>query len=127
MKSTFHIDTPKNLITVQMLGPITVADEIVFIDTVVADPKFKIGMNTIADMTEAEYDWTMQDIDQFRSWVRSNEKRLGPCKWALLSNGGVTLSNAKLFVVLHEIHPNNIQIKLFTNRFDAIKWLKGAD
>lgn len=127
MKSTFHIDTSKNMVVVQMRGKVTVADEIAFVDKVVIDPKFKIGMHTIADLTEAEYDWSMQDIDQFRTWVRANEKRLGPCKWAILSDGGVTLSNAKLFIVLHEIHPTIVKVKLFTNRFDAIKWLNSPD
>lgn len=127
MKSTFHIDSTQNLVVVRMAGPISVEQETEFIEAVVADPKFKVGMNSITDLTEAEYDWSMQDIDAFRSWVRTHEKRLGPCKWALLSNGGVTLSNAKLFIVLHEIHPNGIRVKLFTNRFDAIKWLGSAD
>ncbi len=127
MISSYHIDEANGLIVVKMIGPITVADQIAFVDKVVADPKYQKGMNSISDLTEAVFDWGLAEIDQFRSYVYSISENIGPCKWALISRGGITLISAKLFIVLHNIRFERVKIKLFSGKFDAIKWLENRD
>jgi hypothetical protein len=127
MKSSFYFDKSRNLIVVEKTGTVSVDEDIALITKIRADASYRPGMNSIIDMTTAIYDWGMKDIDRFRLHVHEMAKEMGPTKWALVSNGGVTLSNAKLYVMLHEVRPSNLNLKLFTARFDAIKWLESDD
>ncbi len=127
MKSSFYFDKTRNLIVIEKNGPVSVDEDIALISKIRADANYQPGMNSIIDMSTAVYDWGMKDIDRFRMHVHEMAKEMGPTKWALVSNGGVTLSNAKLYVMLHEVRPSNLNLKLFTARFDAIKWLESDD
>jgi hypothetical protein len=127
VRYSYYFDNAKNLVVVKKVGPVTVAEDIEFINKVLADPKFRKGMSSTSDLTEAVYDWSMQDIDKFRSYVSSILDRLGKCKWALISKGGITTTNARLFILLHDVNVENLKIKLFSNNFDAIKWLSSSE
>lgn len=127
MNSQYYIDDVKNLVVLTRVGLITVDDDVAMHKVVLADPKFKKGMNALIDMTEATYDWGLQEMDQFRTYINAIAKQIGARKWALVSDGGVTQSNAKLFMVLHDLQPHGLSIKLFTNKFEAIKWLSSDD
>ena len=127
MKSSYYFDKSRNLIVIEKTGTVSVDEDIALITQIRADAKYSPGMNSIIDLTTAIYDWGMKDIDRFRLHVHEMAKEMGPTKWALVSNGGVTLSNAKLYVMLHEVRPSNLNLKLFTARFDAIKWLESGD
>lgn len=127
MKFSYYFDKTRNLIVVEKQGPVTVDEDIESIAKIRADANYRPGMNSIIDLTGAVYDWGMKDIDRFRMHVHEMAKEMGPTKWALVSNNGVTLSNAKLYVMLHEVRPSNLNLRLFTARFDAIKWLESND
>ncbi len=127
MKFSYYFDKSRNLIVVEKSGPVSVDEDIDLIAKIRADANYQKGMNSIIDMTSAVYDWGMKDIDRFRMHVHEMAREMGPTKWALVSNGGVTLSNAKLYIMLHEVRPTNLNLKLFTARFDAIKWLESKD
>jgi len=123
MKSQYYIDETKSLLVLKRVGPISVDDDIALHKVILADPKFRKGMNSLIDMTDATYDWGLQEMDQFRTYINAVAKQIGARKWALVSNGGVTQANAKLFTVLHDLQPHGLAIKLFSNKFEAIKWL----
>ena len=127
MKSEYYIDQTKNLLVLKRVGPISVTDDITLHKVVLADPKYRKGMNSLIDMTEATYDWGLQEMDQFRTYINAIAKQIGARKWALVSDGGVTQANAKLFLVLHDLQPHGLTIKLFSNKFEAIKWLAKED
>lgn len=127
MNSSYYIDEVKNLVVLKRVGSITVEDDIAMHKLIMADPKYRKGMNSLIDMSEATYDWGLQEMDQFRSYINAIAKHLGPRKWALVSNGGITQANAKLFTVLHDLQPHGLTLKLFSNKFEAIKWLGKED
>jgi hypothetical protein len=116
-----------NLLVAKRSGPITVSEEIALVKEALSDPGYKAGMNVLCDMTEAEYDWSLEDIDRYRNFVRSHLGTLGTSKWALLTKGGATHASGKLYILLHGLRPGTLQVRLFPNRFDAIKWLGSAD
>jgi len=127
MKSSYYIDEARNLVVLEKVGLITVDEDITQHKVIIADPKYRKGMNSLIDMTRATYEWGLQDIDRFRTYLNSISKHIGNRKWALVSDGGITQANAKLFVVLHDLQPHGLNIKLFPNKFDAIKWLGNSD
>ncbi len=127
MKSEYYIDERKNLLVLTRTGLISVDDDVAMHKVVLADPNYKKGMNSLIDMTDATYDWGLQEMDQFRQYINSMAKQIGVRKWAIVSNGGITQANAKLFTVLHDLQPHGLTIKLFTNKFEAIKWLTKED
>ena len=127
MKSNYYIDEARNLVVLEKVGKISVEEDIAQHKLIVADPKYRKGMNSLIDMTKAVYDWGLQDMDRFRTYINAVAKQIGNRKWALVSDGGITQANAKLFVVLHDLQPHGLTIKLFPNKFDAIKWLGNSD
>jgi hypothetical protein len=126
MEYSYYFDEAKRLIHIKKTGAVTVDEEMSFIKTVMADPKFRKGMSSISDLTDTAYDWSLQDVDRFRAFVYSIADAAGVCKWALVSNGGITQASARMFIILYDIHFDKIRIKLFSNRFDAIKWVQKA-
>ncbi len=123
MEYSYYFDEAKRLIHIKKTGTSTVDEDMTMIKTIMADPKFRKGMSSISDLTDAVYEWGLQDVDRFRAFVYSIADQAGSCKWGLVSNGGITQSAAKMFIVLYDIHSDKIQIKLFSNKFDAIKWV----
>ncbi len=127
MQSKYYFDEAKNLIVVEKAGPATVTEDIELIRKIMADPKYRKGMNTLSDLTNCTYQWTLEDIDNFRAFVYSLPKEIGARKWALVASGGETGSTAKVFIKLYDIRSDVLKIRLFANRFEAIKWLNSAE
>ena len=127
MKSSYYIDEERSLVVLEKRGKITVDEDIAQHKIILADPRFHKGMNALIDMTKADYEWGLQDMDKFRTYINAVAKQIGTRRWALVSDGGITQANAKLFVVLHDIQPHGLTIKLFASKFDAIKWLGNGD
>ena len=126
MPGTYTIDEENNLIQVKYSGTITVSEEMAIINTIIADPKFRTGMNSISDLTEAIFSWNLNDIDLFRAYVGTIMNTAGKCKWALVSQGGITAATTKIFMILHEIYAGLIIVKLFSNSGDASEWIDSA-
>ncbi len=124
MKSSYKIDDENNLIFAVFKGSPTVEHMINHGNRVNSDPKFRTGMNTIADLTEASIDWNYSDVDKFRSYCISIESIRGECKWALVHGNGATYSTAKLFIIMCEAWRMRIKSRLFSNMQDANNWLR---
>ena len=126
MPSSYIIDEEVNVVHVKYSGTITVSEQMAIINAVLADPKFRAGMDSVSDLTEAIYNWNLNDIDLFRAYVDTITTATGKCKWALVSQGGITGATAKTFMILHEIYADLIMVRLFSNRDDALKWISAA-
>lgn len=127
MEYSYYFDEAKRLIHVKKKGVVTADEDIALIRTIMADPKFRKGMNTISDLTNAQYDWSLPDVDRFREFVYSIAEEAGLSKWALVTDGGITQSGARMFIFLYDIHCDQIKIKLFSNMFDAVKWVNKSE
>ena len=124
MKSSYKIDEEKNVIIAVFTGNHTVEEMINHVNLVNSDPKFRSGMNTIADLTEASIDWNYTDIDKFRTYCISIESIRGECKWALVHNDGASYSTAKIFIMMCEAWMEKIKSRLFSNMQDANSWIR---
>lgn len=124
MSGTYEIDSEENLIRIHSSGIISVEDKIRQDEMIMADPKYKKSMNVICDLSEATYDWSMPDIDKFRSFVKRHKASFGKSKWAVIASGGATEHAAKIFSVLQTAYDNVVNVQVFNNRDKALKWLK---
>ncbi len=127
MPGTYKIDQKQNLITIHSTGVVTADDKIAQDKAIVADPKFKMNMNIICDLSAAIYDWDLKEMDKFRSFVRRIGPRIGKSKWAVIASGGATEHTAKIFSVLQESHDNVVKVKVFNDRQKAMNWIKELD
>ncbi len=127
MESSYYFDKVKDLIVVEKSGTATVSEEIDLIRKIMGDPEFHRGMNVISDLSNTTYDWNLQDLDTFRSFVYSIPKNEKASKWALIAGKGVTQATVKIFIQLHDIKTPAIKIRLFGSKFEAIKWLNSAE
>lgn len=123
MPGMYCIDPDKNLVLTKYRGDMTISEQIQFLNTLFADPRFRSGMDSISDLTEARYDWQLSEIDQLRSYVQMNRSRIGDCKWALISRGGITTGNARVFQILNEVSGSSVDVRLFQNTADAWAWI----
>lgn len=127
MPGTYKIDQKQNLVLIHSTGVVTVDEKIAQDVAIIADPRYKKNMNVICDLSEATYDWSLEDIDKFRNYVRSISGLLENSKWAVVSSGGKTEHTAKIFCVLQESHDNIINIKVFNDRQKAMEWIRKLD
>ena len=125
MPGTYEIDQKHNLIKTRSNGVVTVDDKITQDEAIIADPKFKMNMDVICDLTGAVYEWDLKEIDKFRSYVRRIGSLIGKSKWAVIAAGGATEHSAKIFSVLQESRDNNVKVKVFSDHKKAMDWLQG--
>jgi hypothetical protein len=123
MPGMYCIDPEKNLVLTKYRGDMTISEQIQFLNILFSDPCFQSGMDSISDLTEANYDWQLSEIDQLRSYVQMNRSRIGNCKWALISRGGITAGNARVFQILNEVSGSSVDVRLFQKTDEAWVWL----
>ena len=123
MSIEYVIDSADSTVRSTHVGQIPVEEEIAFLETVLSDSQFQRGMHALCNLSEATIDWSLNDLDRFRSFVENRKNVMGNCKWALLSTGGITHLTARIFILLYEAFSDSIQIKLFGTKEEAEAWL----
>ena len=103
MPSDYKILADQNLIQANFEGEITLVDLIAHIARVNSDPDFHKGMNTIANFSETAVGWDYWELDKFRDYLKRMEPVRGSCKWALICRGGISVSTARLLIVMYEV------------------------
>ncbi|MDD4052840.1 MAG: hypothetical protein PHR28_13205 [candidate division Zixibacteria bacterium] len=127
MKTLYHIDPSINLIAAKRSGAVRVTETMDLIRTILSDGKFRKGMGLMYDLTEAEGDWSMSDIDRFRSYVNNVSGRFGASKWAFILKDGTMESSMRILILLHNTGSGDIAIRLFRNKFEALRWMNSPD
>jgi hypothetical protein len=123
MKPQYSFDEAHNRVEVRYVGQITVDDVIGLIGDVIADPKFRLDMDSYSDFGKAELDWTLNEVDQLRKYVTKVRQSIGRARWAVVFPPGNDASTARVFVALHNAFSDSIVVKLFKSRTEAEAWL----
>ena len=84
MSIEYVIDSADSTVRSTHVGQIPVEEEIAFLETVLSDSQFQRGMHALCNLSEATIDWSLNDLDRFRSFVENRKNVMGSCKWALL-------------------------------------------
>lgn len=127
MKTMYHIDSAKNLIAAKRSGPVRMTEALDLIGTVMGDDKFRKGMNLVYDLTEAVGDWSLSDIDHFRSYVDKIGGRFGSAKWAFVASDGAIDATVRILILLHNANRRKIIMRLFRTKYDAVKWVTNGE
>lgn len=127
MSITYDIDTERKLVTLTYVGPVTVAEKMALHNQILIDPRFQKGMNTLCDITQGVFNWDMKDIDKLRHFVLDIQDKTGRSKWALVYDDKHKDFTARIFKVLHDAYESAIEIQMFYNESDALKWLEEAN
>ena len=123
MPAFYCIQPDEKLMVVKYRGEMTIGEQIAILNTLLSDPLYEPGIDSISDLTEANYDWKLSEIDHLRSYMQTNRSRIGQCKWALISRGGTTAGNARVFQILNEVSGSSVTVRLFQTMDEAYEWL----
>jgi hypothetical protein len=127
MKTSYHIDTTMNLIAAKRSGPVRMMETLDLIGAIMADDKFRKGMGLAYDLTEAEGDWSLSEIDHLRSYVNRIGGRYGSAKWAFVAKEGPIEATIRILILLYNTGRKTITMRLFRAKYDAVKWITAAE
>ena len=118
---TYNIDTEKNIIFTRIEGKINLFNLLIHMNNVENDKKFKKGLNTLVDLTEAFINIDFYELSQLEFHFKEKEKIRGNCKWAVLHKDKTVFNFVSM--VLPELKLSKIKIKLFKSKQKALEWL----
>jgi hypothetical protein len=118
---TYNIDAVKNIIFTRMVGKINLFNLLIHMNKIENDKKFKKGLNTLVDMSEAFININFDELSQLKSHFKEKEKIRGGCKWAVLHKDKTVFNFVS--IILFEIELSKIKIKLFKSKQKALEWL----
>lgn len=106
-------------------GKITAEELIATVNKEHADPLFKYGMPTIADLTGASAEWDYLQINQFRCFIRGIYPNPGiRVKWAIVAPQDSERVVIKILDIMNQAVGTDIEIKIFADKQKALEWAK---
>ena len=122
MEIQYTIEPEANLIRVKVFGKVNSDDFIMNARTVYRDPLFKVGMNTLADFSEADFAPSFREAWLSKEFVKAIEEARGLCKWAVYDAGLPTARNClSLYTTISE--DVSIETRVFEKQEEAEMWV----
>lgn len=127
MSSSYTIDLERGMVFKTHLGVVTAAEDIEILNAVLSDPTYRKGMDFYCDVTRADANWSLEEIEHFQRYISKLVHLTGRCRWAVIFSPQADLSSAEKFMELYSGFENIIEIKIFTNRDEGMAWLKNEE
>ena len=124
MEFEYKIDADSNLVIAKATGEFSLEDLIIHMNEVNADPTFKKGMNSIADLSEVTFKINMQTMSRLLDYVRTMEKVRGACKWAVVTPRDLFFGLVRMFSFMSR--DTAIETQAFRTLEEAMEWI-GAE
>jgi len=123
MPFAYTIDGDNNVINLWITGTFSEGHIRENIARVNADPKFRKGLNTLADISDARVDIGYQQMRQFARYTETLHEVRGECKWAILAptDADVSYGMSRMLEALTD--SPGIHIRTFRLRAKALRWL----
>lgn len=126
MDSSYSIEA-SGLVRLQVWGELRAAGLIKLMGRIGADPRYRPGMTTIADLRDAYGDWDYSEIQRFRDYVVRVAPPV-PCRWAALVRPGALVAAAHVVIVISDPITDRLQMQLFEDEEAALRWVsRGRD
>jgi hypothetical protein len=121
MPFTYHIDTERNLVTVEAKGSITPQEAFATFDEVVAHPEFRPDMKVLSDHREMETVVSVEFVRMFLGRVSQMKEVLQQARWAFVERGLVRYGMARMASILSD--PLGVKLRAFRSISEAREWL----
>jgi len=109
------------------LGVVTEQEEVEILNIVLSDPTYRKGMDFFCDLTRAEVTWSETEVEHFQRFVSKLVHLTGRCRWAVIFLPTADMRSAEKFVELHAGFADIIDVRIFTDRDEAVAWLKNQE
>ena len=125
MPLTFTIGPQDNIVYTIGEGSISLTDLREHMRTVNEDPRFKPGMDALADLRNSHIMMTLQDVpDLIRLFIQQAKTRKRG-RWAVVIRRHPEAHLARFFITFMENLP--FKMSVFGNTGQALHWLRSAD
>jgi hypothetical protein len=121
MPFTYHIDSERNLVTIEATGSITSAEAFATFDEVVGHADFRPDMRVLSDHRELETVVSVEFVRAFLGRVKQMREVLRQARWAFVERGLVRYGMARMASILSD--PLGIQLRAFRSISEAREWL----
>jgi hypothetical protein len=122
MPVTSSIDLDNNLITYLVTGDMTLDDVRGAVDVAVADPQFRLGMNSLWNLKDARIAITMTELPEMIGHLANiNDKRGRGFKVAILVRRNEDFGLSSLFEMNSYGLP--FHVRVFRSSSEATEWL----
>jgi|CXWL01.1.fsa_nt_gi hypothetical protein len=127
MSGSYTIDLERGMVFMSHLGIVTEPEEVELLNSILSDPTYRKGMDFYCDLTRAEANWSLEEIEHFQRFVSKLVHLTGRCRWAVIFSPDANLRTAEKFVEIHSGFREIIEVKIFTNRDEGMAWLQSEE
>jgi hypothetical protein len=123
MDLSYSIDAQEKLLRLQAWGKVTVDGLIDVLNRAQADPRYRPGMNSLADYREAHGEWDYSEIQRLRDYILRVEV---PCevRWAGVLKPGSLAAAGHVLIVISEALGARIRMRMFDDPQRALRWIR---
>jgi hypothetical protein len=126
VESSYAIDEVENLVRLKVGGTLSAERLTTVMKQIGEDPRYRPGMNAIADFRDCVGAWDYSEIQRFRDYVvRACGAK--PRRWASIVRPGEVEAVGRVLIVISEACEARIRMRLFDDLDDARRWVGGED
>ena len=107
-------------------GRYSIEDLKIKIEQLISDPRWKPGMNTIADFREMDVNITLKDIYSTRKVHALYDNKLGEGKVAMILKTDLAFGIGRSYESISE-GLVKARIKIFRNYEEGLEWIQGEE
>jgi hypothetical protein len=125
MAITWHIDEDAGLVTVRVVGPLTLDDARVALTELYAQPSYRPPIVDLWDLRAAQIDSNPGDVPAFVRFIQSSRGDRGTEQTALVIADMVDFGISRMYQA-HAEASLPISVRAFTRLDEAYEWLDRA-
>ena len=121
----YEIDEARGLVRLAFVGRVVLDDVVAHMNGLLADERFRRGMDALIDLRGATLDAKSDDVWELGRFVESIQERRGPCLWAVIATDDTHFGMARMFQMI--AGKLLIRTEVFRHETDAMEWLTRED
>jgi hypothetical protein len=123
MPLTYTIDADAGLLSIVGEGSLTQSERLRFVHESLQDPAFRPGLATLFDVSNTTSTPSMSQLREIVMLLRQHAHRIGHTRIAIVAPRPIVFGVAREFQTLVELETALMEISIFTNRDEALRWL----
>jgi hypothetical protein len=123
MPLTYTIDSDAGLLSIVGEGALTQSERVRLVLEALQDPAFRPGLATLFDISQTTTTPSMSQLREIVMLLRQHAHRIGQTKIAVVAHMPIVFGMAREFQTLIELETSLMEISVFSERDEALKWL----